>query len=771
MNPSFFQSFWKLISSQLTNINESTESTTKFLKDVFSTTFARAIDFAPEEAKSEFIQTLREKAEFVAVGDRGTTSLYHGIINKTAILVLVDWMSKISPKLSVIALIDAVFVDDSSVDDIIETIATPMLTRVLLALLDKESQDVFLLSLESRLLPRLATDDEKSRLLAACSLLSKDLESLMARTVTDIADWCSNTNRITSDIELTLTVLANTPRIHLFKQVPNIAPLKEQFLVTLAVGLRTALVMEPEELGPIVEAVQQIFFFVPNIGIVMDRWLDKEIKKYNKDIDKRVRQYLSSTGRLGQDALRTALRAVFPSSDEVWVPIPSGIEAAIGDFIESHSDEESKFRQLPCAMTAEVAGGILRFFPTWFDVAGDKARLTPFAASIAVASAPKPVVEAPKQAQVLVSESTASGDDLVDILLREILNKLPQHAFLSRSAPVKIQTGVYRFGTREVTFHTKGGNLLVYRVGGYISESDAIEFIAREYNVPAEKLGSLVSGSVTAVSSSESVRRPMEWENQEFLSRVVRRGLRARDPVWREGWEAFARLEGLQENMRDPKDQPIEVLAKFLEQNIPHATRQDWAKDLLYFTDKKVNIDSDNEDLGLDESISRRPVGIPGRPVSLPSPPSSHPNYKTRLCVNFPLGKCTRGAACAYAHGDTDLRGPSGSVPGPSPQAQQFYKTRMCHAFMEGRCTRGSACSYAHSEAERMAHANGVVKRDVKATEDVRLAEKRKALARARARSDSRSRSRDRTDTRRETKPLPYIPTSREEAKRYRKEL
>ena len=770
MNPSFFQSFWKLISSQLTTINESTESTTKFLKDVFSTTFARAIDFAPDDAKSEFNQALREKAEFVAVGDREITSLYHRMINKTAILVLVDWMSKKSPKLSVIALIDAVFVDDSSVDDIIEIIETPILTRVLSALLDKESQDVFLVSLESRLLPRLTTDYEKSHLLSACPLLSKDLEFLMARTVSEIADWCRDPDRVTSDLELILTVLANTPRINLFKQVANIAPLKEQFLVTLAVGLRTALAMEPEELGPIVEAVQQIFFFVPSIGVVMDRWLDKEIKKYNKDLDKRVRQYLSSTGQLGQDALRTALRSGFPSSDEVWVPIPSSIEAAIGDFIESYSDEEPKFRQLPCAMTAEVAGGILRFFPTWFDVAGDKARLTPFAASIAVDSARKSVVEAPKQAQVSVSESTPSGDDLVDILLREILNKLPQHAFLSRSAPVKIQTGVYRFGTREVTFHTKAGKLLVYRVGGYISESDAIDFIAREYNVAAEKLGSLVSGSVIAVPS-ESVRRPMEWENQEFLSRVVRLGLRARDPVWREGWEAFARLEGLQENMRDPKDQPVEVLAKFLEQNIAHATRQDWAKDLLYFTDKKVNIDSDNEDLGLDEGISRRPVGIPGRPVSLPSPPSSHPNFKTRLCVNFPLGKCTRGAACAYAHGDADLRGPPGSAPGPSPQAQQFYKTRICHAFMEGRCTRGAACSYAHSEAERMAHAHGVVKRDVKATEDVRLAEKRKALARARARSDSRSRSGDRTDTRTNTKPLQYIPTSREEAKRSRKEL
>jgi hypothetical protein len=245
----------------------------------------------------------------------------------------------------------------------------------------------------------------------------------------------------------------------------------------------------------------------------------------------------------------------------------------------------------------------------------------------------------------------------------------------------------------------------------------------------------------------------MEWENERFLQRLVKRGIKAKDTVWRESWEAVC---GGGAHSSDPRNQGKEILAKFIEQNLAHATKQNWAKDLLYYVDQK----NENHSSGLESDDDKQNIST----TSFKPPSETHPNYRTRLCVNFPLGRCTRGAACAYAHGEAELRALASSNPGVIMQGQ-FYKTRLCNAFLEGRCTRGAACSYAHSEEERLAYAGGVVKRDAKAGQDIRLEEKRKAFAKARGRSVSRSRSRSRS--RREdkpssaSKPLPFIPGRR----------
>jgi hypothetical protein len=335
---------------------------------------------------------------------------------------------------------------------------------------------------------------------------------------------------------------------------------------------------------------------------------------------------------------------------------------------------------------------------------------------------------------------SAPSEDLVDVLLEETLKKLPETVFLNRPYPTKVQTGVYRFGTREVTFHTRAGKLFVFRVGGYISESDALEFVAREFAVPIDRLKAqgldiqAASASAAPVkvpgSSSGSVgmRRPMEWDNTKLLIRLVRRGLRARDPIWRQGWESMG-FRG------PPRGAPKEVLQKFVELNMAHAVRQSWARDLVYFEDKKAEL-GESSDIDSDHQLVARPTGMTQQALE------AHPNYKTRLCVNFPIGRCTRGATCAYAHGEVELRaGAGGTVAPAQPSQHQFYKTRLCQAFIEGRCTRGVACNYAHTEEERQAFAKqAVVKRDIRASEDVRLAAKAEIQSRARSRSRDRYR-------------------------------
>jgi len=63
---------------------------------------------------------------------------------------------------------------------------------------------------------------------------------------------------------------------------------------------------------------------------------------------------------------------------------------------------------------------------------------------------------------------------------------------------------------------------------------------------------------------------------------------------------------------------------------------------------------------------------------------------QTRLCKFFAIGQCTRGSACAFAHGEEKLR-----------QQPDFSKTRLCADFMELRfCAEGDRCKFAHGKHE-----------------------------------------------------------------------
>lgn len=698
--------------SQLTESNGGTSA--ELVSDLFSTTFAKSFQLAADVEKSKLIHSLRENVDVIA-----NTSPESFLSQRACILLLLGSLTGESSQVAESDLFTALLDPGLSVDATLSTLASPVVTRTLTNLMSVKSQQRLLNAFDMMLLPRLESDDQKIALLNACPLLATDVEIGLKRTIADAVDWCRSDTRRSSDLELTLTVLVNTPRMALFRQLQNRAVLKEQFLVAVAVALRTG--KDLSDLAPITAEVQQMLFFVPNVGVVMDRWLDKELKKYNADCLNRIKQ-------VPIESLRVSLKSAFPNTDETFIQIPFDIEQSVADIVDASVNDDKKFRFLPLALSLDSAIAVLRLAPTWFEIVGAKARLTPSAMAGHSAQAPsKPEPIAP-----------SAGDDLIDILLREILAKLPEHAFLNRPLPVKVQPGVYRFGTREVTFHTKAGKLFVFRVGGYVSESDAAEFVAREFSVSFDKLrtlaatgkpaaphGDLPGGRPPTAAQSTGLRRPMEWDNPRFLARLVRRGLK--DSFWRNAWESMSLSE------RDPRRASLETLQKFVEQNVAHAVRQEWARELLYFVDKKDGAESSDSD--------------PGAVHQARGP--DHPNFKTRLCLNFPQGRCTRGAACAYAHGESDLRaGPGGTI--ASTSQPQFYKTRMCNAFIDGRCSRGASCNYAHSEAERLSFSSGVVKRDVKSSQDIRMAAKMEA----RDRSSSRSRSRSRTRRRRRSDDL-----------------
>jgi hypothetical protein len=111
-----------------------------------------------------------------------------------------------------------------------------------------------------------------------------------------------------------------------------------------------------------------------------------------------------------------------------------------------------------------------------------------------------------------------------------------------------------------------------------------------------------------------------------------------------------------------------------------------------------------------------------------------HRLYKTELCVFFSRGQCDKGDACAYAHGDAELRNsnrrpsdprlefPDIDTPGAFPfcvsggsgrsmhssyrnvvktQANTNFKSTLCANVRDGKsCLYGSKCNYAHTQDE-----------------------------------------------------------------------
>jgi len=63
--------------------------------------------------------------------------------------------------------------------------------------------------------------------------------------------------------------------------------------------------------------------------------------------------------------------------------------------------------------------------------------------------------------------------------------------------------------------------------------------------------------------------------------------------------------------------------------------------------------------------------------------------YKTKMCAFWQVGRCQRGAACKYAHGDQELNN--------EPDLQ---KTAMCPKMIRGRGCRDPQCSFAHDVHE-----------------------------------------------------------------------
>jgi hypothetical protein len=698
----FFHSFWRLMSSQ--TLNE------KWYMDVFSSTFLKAAELASDDERREFIARISNKENLIIFSP----------LQQSAIRVLASFLEKRHDE-SGVDFITLLY--SSPAETLLSLLQSPDVSFILSrGLLDESAISLFFSQFDIHVVP-LNRVEETKNIFSKIPILTENISQILSNTVHEIADWWHSEFRVGYDLELSLSFLAQTPRVRLFKQIDD-KRLKEKFLFTVAIGIRE--LAEGSSAGP---ELRRIFFTVPKIGDVMNRWLAIEIGKYNTNLVSAVKAWIHTSGPSGIEDLRGVIRGAF-EGPESKITLPSGgrVDERIGLFLENNGEQ---FVYLPCAASVETIKTIISHFPSFFEIdLNGSVKLTSLGAKLTAVDPteikPRTTTTTAALTLGLESEIDLSGnptqstnntvDDLRDILLRELLHRLPQNAFLHRPYPTKVQAGVYRFGTREVTFHVKGGELFVYRVGEFVSETDGVEFIAREFGVAADKLRKSSEDPSSMKINGDQRRRPIDWQNKILLHRLVRRGLKVGDTTWRENW--------IRSGGGDPKTAQLDTLVKFLERNIAHAAKQNWAKDLLYFPEGKEERPLENVLSDSDGEMKKLGFSAPAAAGEVRS------NYKTRLCAMFQQGRCTRGDGCGYAHGESDLRG--GQSSSSSAVASQFFKTRLCNAFLEGRCNRGAGCSYAHSETERVAPGTGVVRRDVKGTQDLRLAAKMEVMGKKR---------------------------------------
>ena len=678
-NAAFYKQFAQLQIQALDRLSPADDHTA-LAKELFSASFLKSFEYLETQAKVELGNKLLQRVSFFSKD-------LHAPLTALAACVACNAGEQTAACELYSAQLLSQPLDKQT---LLDRLSSPVAQRATASMYTKEALASLLAGIELIIPDLFPTDADKTELLLQFPALSADLERQITALVDTWASWLSkgDDDRAVAVTELnsSLLTLRSTRRIKQFyKLVKDPEELKESFLTTLAVTLREALRKDEDYQLQYHHAVRQLaeqtlaeFFYVEGAGLVMERWLEKQLTKHSVSILCKVTAMVNESVVL-QAELKSICVGCFSENLELNLPFGGGLEGKLITFVNTKgavSEEVQLIRYPRGVLQAQEAGKILLLFPDLFEVKGIRARYN----------------RGPVNAREAV--------DLVDVLITETLDRIPRTVFSHRPQPQRMRQGVFRFGSRDVVFATKGGRLVAQP-----GDTDGIELIAREYSINPDLIRAPSSGvsvfppnvsrgAVSFTQSTGMTRRNVDWRDARFLYRLIRAGFKARDEYWKNMWKSFCTSEKIPADKQHPKKQSsIEVLQRFLEINLAYAQRKDWARHLLFFMGEPTDLPPD--------SGSEAEEALVADNVK----PEDSPFYKTRRCIAQQAGKCHRGASCAYAHSDAELReGPAFRPPQPQPQAlgptNAFFKTRMCFAFLEGRCSRLADCTFAHSQDE-----------------------------------------------------------------------
>jgi len=337
---------------------------------------------------------------------------------------------------------------------------------------------------------------------------------------------------------------------------------KESFLVATSLALaglksRFAWMMTAEpELRTLCHGLEQKFFYVTGHGARMESWLSSRLRHYNGEVTAAVKAMLGNA----QDAesLRARIiptlpkRRVQEDDDDVphtWIGV-AGPNAAATALLDWLRESRPGFNCPPHTLNPRTLMGILQSFPSTFEVdtGNKKVRLRPPSSipqaftpppppappaakalppvppfpplpgrsasgplSGSILAPPKPNTSGDVMPFVLPGHSASKGEaavssasagpapptSLIDLLLQEAISSLDS---ATQAKIHKVSHGVYKMGSKEVTFHTIDGKLWVHHVGD-VARNIPIETLLKEEGlaVPPSLTGTLPSSSSRAM--------------------------------------------------------------------------------------------------------------------------------------------------------------------------------------------------------------------------------------------------------------------------------
>ena len=634
---------------------------------------------------------------------------------------------------------------------LLQRLSLPCTARLTQSIYPHDSLERMFTSIDAAGSVLFSSEPDRSELLEKFPVLRQDVARVMQTLLEQWQHWLSlgwneRAGRV-AEVASSLETLMGSRRVKMFYKLvelggtahSTIPLLKESFLTTLAVTLREILRSTPSNyplvyhhpLHALARAVQHEFFFVEGAGVVMDRWLDRQLARYEELLISRCKTLYDGSVVLRSEFCLAVKKALGSSLEESSAPLPftNSIDSLLVGFANKRLGGEGKISRFPRgAITTKAAEEILKMIPEIVTVEFDD-----FESPIAVLKnekkeisdiSPTPIENVPQPI----------SQDLVDLLLAEVVACIPRGVLAHKEPPVRVRAGVYKIAGREVAMSSRAGVLVV-------GAEEGVVWLSKEYGVPVATLrrgakaalqvsaafpGSsaenksqtawatsrgAVNLSSTAASAPALAKKTLDLADPIFLYKLIVHGIKL-DEYWKGLWSSFVVADRLPDP--HPKNQKeVGSLKRFVELNISYALRKDWAKGLLY--DDILGPQSGLANSAFAESDDDLLIvptgGVPSTtssaslsPSPMPDFDASEPFYKTRKCIAFQAGKCTRGTTCTYAHSEAELRdGPVFRPPGDRPatvNSNPFYKTKMCSSFLEGTCNKGDTCGFAHSGEE-----------------------------------------------------------------------
>mmetsp|Transcript_43145 Transcript_43145/g.99408 ORF Transcript_43145/g.99408 Transcript_43145/m.99408 type:complete len:762 (+) Transcript_43145:24-2309(+) len=403
---------------------------------------------------------------------------------------------------------------------------------------------------------RILPEDDLKVVFEELNFVCERVTRLVEESITELNDWQRTAPEYPSTPLALVDCFARLghPLIMHYKRIKG-TQTKETFLIAVALAFQTLgnkfhwmCKVEPD-LVPMSLELQKTFFFRVLPGYVqpvniMESWLPKRRETYNSDFERHI--YELDNTRI--ELLKNHLLPQFPprvdGGASSWLPFfePSALQDSILQWFSVNMKNvycprhtlypktiSMLFRRLGRTFELDAEGRKVRLADPRSSVMPPMPPLPPTAGGAVPSGTPQvvppPLRLLPEAPQVLsvatILGATSPGpqkspeadntgpsmdapevDNLVDFLLHEALQAVPA---TMRTSVQKVSHGVYRFGAREVTFHTKNGHLFVYRVGDSVQHTPIKNFIEAELLHWSEEMPALIGPPAVDKSAVEKI--------------------------------------------------------------------------------------------------------------------------------------------------------------------------------------------------------------------------------------------------------------------------